>query len=152
MRALVALAAALSFAAGASGGPMQPSAAIAASSYKHGAKPVALTYKLSYEMQCGNPGQGPLTLAFPSQVAVPKVSAADVLLNGMAAPAVRRNGSTLVVSFPAPPAIMCDVIGMGTLTVTITKAAGFANPKAAGLYAFPVTSDKISATPKLRIS
>jgi hypothetical protein len=84
-------------------------------------------------------------------VAVPSVAAADVLLNGKAAPAVKRQGSTLVVSLPAQPTIMCDSITMGTLTVTITKAAGFANPKTRGLYAFPVTSDKISAQPKLRI-
>lgn len=152
MRGLVVAAAALALVASAGAQPLQPSAAITASSYKHATKPVALTYKLSYEMQCGNPGKGPLTLAFPSQVAVPRVSAADVLLDGKTAPAVKRDGSKLIVSFPPPPAIMCDVIGMGTLTVTITKAAGLANPKAAGLYTFPVTSDKLSAAPKLRVT
>jgi hypothetical protein len=132
--------------------PLQPSAAITASTYEHAARPVALTYKLRYEMQCGNPGVGPLTLAFPAQVAVPSgVSAAEVLLDGKPAPAVARRGSALIVSLPKPPAIMCDVIGMGTLTVTITKGAGFANPKSPGVYAFPVSSDKISASPRLRI-
>ena len=57
---------------------------------------------------------------------MPSVRAADILLNGKAAPAVKRYGSTLVVSLPAQPAIMCDSITMGTLTVTVTKAAGFA--------------------------
>jgi hypothetical protein len=152
MRGLVVLAAALAVTGTAGAQQLQPSATLTASTYKHAAKPVALTYKLSYEMQCGSPGKGPLTLTFPSQVAVPRVTAADVLLNGKAAPAVRRNGSTLVVLFPQPPAIMCDVIGMGRLTVTITKAAGLANPKSPGTYAFPVTSDRISATPKLRVS
>jgi hypothetical protein len=152
MRGLVVLAAALAATGTAGAQQLQPSATLTASTYKHAAKPVALTYKLSYEMQCGNPGEGPLTLNFPRQVAVPRVSAANVLLDGKAAPAVTRNGSMLVVSFPPPPAIMCDVIGMGTLTVTITKAAGLANPKAPGLYTFPVSSDKISAMPKLRIA
>jgi hypothetical protein len=150
MRVLAVLAA-LALAGSAAAAPMQPAASLAASTYTHGAKPVALTYKLTYEMQCGSPGKGPLILAFPAQVAVPSVAAADVLLNGKAAPAVKRQGSTLVVSLPAQPTIMCDSITMGTLTVTITNAAGFANPKTRGLYAFPVTSDKISAQPKLRI-
>jgi 1,6-anhydro-N-acetylmuramate kinase len=152
MRALAAVAAALTLTAAAGAQPMQPSAAIAASSVRHGAKPVALTYTLRYEMQCGSPGTGVLKLTFPAQVAVPQVPAADVLLDGKTAPAVRRHGSTLQVSLPPQPQIMCDVIGMGTLTVTITKAAGFANPKAPGVYAFPVASEKISATPKLRIT
>ena len=151
MRALVVLAAALTVTSGAGAQPMQPSAVITASSYRHAVKPVALTYKLRYEMQCGSPGKGPLTLAFPAQVAVPPVSAAEVLLDGKPAPAVKPHGSTLVVSLPPQPKIMCDVIGMGTLTVTITKGAGFANPRAPGVYAFPVTSDKISARPRLRI-
>ncbi len=152
MRALIAVAAALAVAAAANAQPFQPSATITASSYKHGAKPVALTYTLRYEMQCGSPGTGIVKLTFPPQVAVPRVSAADVLLDGKAAPRVRRVGSTLQISLPPQPQIMCDVIGMGTLTVTITKAAGLANPKAPGVYAFPVTSEKISATPKLRIT
>ena len=151
MRGIAVLAAVLAVTGTAGAQQLQPSATITASTYEHAAKPVALTYKLRYEMQCGNPGKGPLTLTFPAQVAVPRVSAADVLLNGKSAPAVTRSGSTLVVSFPPPPTIMCDVIGMGTLTVTITKTAGLANPKKAGLYTFPVTSDKISAMPKLRI-
>jgi 1,6-anhydro-N-acetylmuramate kinase len=152
MRALIAVAAALAVAAAAGAQPMQPSAAITASSYRHAAKPVALTYTLRYEMQCGSPGTGVLKLTFPAQVAVRPVSAADVLLDGKPAPAVKRLGSALQVSLPPQPQIMCDVIGMGTLTVTITKAAGFANPKTPGVYAFPVTDEKISATPKLRIT
>jgi hypothetical protein len=131
---------------------MRPSAAIIASSYTHSAKPVVLTYKLRYEMQCGRPGKGPLTLGFPAQVTVPNASASNVLLNGKAAPAVKRQGSTLVVSLPPQPKIMCDSITMGTLTVTFTKGAGFGNPKRPGIYVFPVNSDKISAMPQLRIT
>jgi hypothetical protein len=155
-RAVAALAAAcLASATGAAAAPspLQGSATIAASSARHGAKPVALTYRLTYEMQCGNPGKGPLTLSFPSQMSLPAVvPAADVLLDGKRAPSVGRSGRSLVVSLPPPPAVMCDVIGPGTLTVVITKAAGLGNPRAAGRYAFPVRSAKLSAAPKLVIS
>ena len=152
MRTLGAAAAVLVLAGTAGAAPMQPGAALTASSYTHAAKPVALTYKLSYEMQCGSPGKGPVTLAFPAQVAIPRVSASTILLNGKAAPAVKRQGSTLVISLPPQPKILCDSITVGTLTVTITKRAGFANPKAPGIYAFPVNSDKLSAMPKLRVT
>jgi hypothetical protein len=152
MRVLAAAAGALALAASAVAAPMQRSAAVTASSYKHSAKPVALTYKLTYMMQCGSPGKGPVTLAFPPQSAVPKASAADILLNGKAAPAVKRQGWTLVVSLPPQPKILCDSITMGTLTLTLTKGAGFANPKKPGIYQFPVNSDKISAMPQLRVT
>jgi hypothetical protein len=131
---------------------VQSSAAIIASSYQHSAKRVALTYRLTYEMQCGSPGEGPLRLTFPAQAAVPRATAADILLNGKSAPAVKRQGSTLVVSLPPQPTIMCDSITMGTLTVSLTRGAGYANPKSPGIYSFPVYSDKISRMPKLRIT
>ena len=48
--------------------------------------------------------------------------------------------------------VICDVIGIGRLTVAIPKSAGLRNPEAAGSYAFHVVIGPVDVMPKIRIS
>jgi hypothetical protein len=128
------------------------SAAVALSSNLAGARPVALTLALRYEMQCGSPGVGPVTLTLPAKMAVPaNIAASAVLVDGKAAPSLTRSGSKILVGLPPQPRIMCDSITLGTLTIVLTKAAGIGNPKSAGTYA--LEADRVAQTfsAKLRI-
>ena len=43
------------------------------------------------------------------------------------------------------------MLGLGDLLVVIGKRAGLGNPKAAGIYTFPLTIDRVAAAPRLRI-
>jgi hypothetical protein len=128
------------------------SAAAALSSNLAGARPVALTVTLRYEMQCGSPGIGPVTLTLPAKMAVPtRIAASSVLVDGKAPPSLMRSGSKILVGLPPQPRIMCDSITLGTLTIVLTKAAGIGNPQSAGTYA--LEADRVSQTfgAKLRI-
>jgi hypothetical protein len=44
------------------------------------------------------------------------------------------------------------VLGIGKLSVVIGTRAGLANPKAAGVYGFPIAIGRVLGTPKLRIN
>lgn len=120
--------------------PLPSSAAVILSSERAGARPVALTLKLTYEMQCGYPGPGPVLIDFPKQERVPGVLASSrVLVDGHRARAVGVSGHTVSVGLAPPPQIMCDVIGPGRLTILFTRAAGFGNPVRAGRYTITAT-------------
>ncbi len=122
--------------------PLPHAAAVLLSPQRAGARPVALTLQLSYEMQCGYPGPGPLRLALPLAEHVPAVIAPSaVLVDGKAAPAVRVAENVVTVGLPQPPQVMCDVIGPGRLTVELTRAAGLGNPARAGSYTLTATRE-----------
>jgi len=111
------------------------SIALGASSYKHSARPVVLTLTLHYEMQCGQPGKGPLVVALPAQERVPATfPAGSAQVNGKAATVSRSGTTTLDVALPPPPQVMCDVIGPGSLKLVLTKVANLGNPARAGTY------------------
>ncbi len=140
--------------AGTAQGALPPSSAsVAASSYAPRANP-ALTFKLTYEMQCGSPGAGPLVVQLPSAMSVPvSIAPSSVLVNGAPAASVKVKGSKLTVGIPQKGGfITCDVIGMGTLTVVVTRSAGLHNPKAKGIYGFRVAIGPLDVAPKYRIS
>jgi hypothetical protein len=111
-------------------------ASVAVSSAKAGARPVVLTLRLRYEMQCGDPGKGALLVKLPSAVRVPasfpKTSAA---LDGKPATARLVSATTLRVALPPQPQVLCDLIGPGTLTFALTRAADIGNPVKPGAYA-----------------
>jgi hypothetical protein len=133
--------------------PLQRSASVLTSSTIHGAKPVALTVTLTYEMQCGNPGRTPLTLTLPAAMTVPaSISTNNVLLDGKPAKSVAVHGSRLVIAIEQPHFLTCDVIGLSSLKILITKKAGLGNPKTAGIYGFPIEIGPIRGTPKLQIT
>lgn len=131
-----------------------PTASAALSSAKVGARPVALTVKVHYEMVCGYPGQGKAIVTLPSAAFVPgRMSSAAVLVNGKPAPAVDVSGHDVAITLPPRPrGVSCMVVGPGTLTMTLTRAAGLGNPKRAGTYAIRVRRDTSSFRANVEIS
>ena len=116
------------------------SATAAPTSLRAGARPVALGLVLSYEMQCGYPGPGPVTVRFPAREHVPPaIPASSVLVAGKPAPGVSVSGRTVTVTLAPPPPVMCDVIGPGRLTIEFTRAAGLGNPAQPGTYRIAAT-------------
>jgi hypothetical protein len=139
----------------AAAGPMLPaqSISVVASSLQVGAHPVALTFTFKYEMQCGDPGTGPVVLQLPAAMSVPsRVAKGSVLLNGTALLSFAVKGAKITVGIPPRSGVMCDVIGPGTLTVVLERSAGIGNPKSAGTYVFDLSARPgTSGTVKLRI-
>jgi hypothetical protein len=118
------------------GGPDMLVTTATLSSTKAAAKPVALTLKLHYEMQCGQPGIGKAVVALPEAVTVPaRIDESAVLVNGKPAPLVSVSGHDVSIGMPARRSgVTCMIVGPGTLTLTLTRAAGLGNPKSAGTY------------------
>lgn len=109
-------------------------ATVSLSSNRTGAA-VALTLKLSYAMQCGYPGPGPVLVEFPAQERVPgAIAAATVLVDGKRALGVRVSGHTVKIGLAPPPQVLCDLIAPGRLTIVLTRSAGLRNPTHAGRY------------------
>ncbi|HXR12956.1 MAG TPA: hypothetical protein VN770_11710, partial [Gaiellaceae bacterium] len=136
------------------GGPMQPATTASLSSHKAGAKPVALTVKVHYEMVCGQPGPGKAVLTLPAQADVPaKIDRSAVLVNGTPSPSVTVSGHAVSIAMPLKrPGVTCMVVGPGTLTLTLTRAAGIGNPTAAGTYTIRVRRNTLAFTARVAIS
>lgn len=156
-----ALAAALSAAAASAatppidpGGPNIPAPSATLSSAKAGVKPVALTLRVHYEMVCGNPGRGEAIVALPKAAFVPaQIEGSAVLVDGKHSPSVGVSGHAVSIAMPPPrPGVSCMVVGPGTLTLTLTRAAGIGNPKAAGTYTIRVSRDTRSFQTRVKIS
>jgi hypothetical protein len=130
-----------------------PSLAVTLSSHAAGARPVAVTIAMHYEMQCGWPGPGVLTIRFPSAMVLPKQLAAPaVIVDKKAATGVSIAGRTVSIQLPQRPRIMCDVIGPGTVTVSFSRGARIGNPKAAGSYSVLATHQADNGTGRLVIT
>jgi len=131
-----------------------PATAATLSTTKAGAKPVALTLKLHYEMVCDQPGLGKATVLLPQASSVPaRIDRAAVLVNGKPAPAVSVAGHDISITMPAKPSgATCMVMGPGTLTLTLTRAAGLGNPARAGAYTIRVRRNKQSFQANVDIS
>ncbi len=113
------------------------------------ARPVVVTVKLSYEMQCGYPGTGSIVVDLSKQMAVAPAairSAGAVLVNGTAAKGVTVTGDTVTVPLPKRPRIMCDVIGPGSVTITFTKKADVGNPAQVARYNITAKRSNLSGT------
>lgn len=120
------------------------SASVSLSSNRAGAKNVAVTFRLAYEMQCGWPGPGPLVVTFPAAERLPpKIAPAHVLLTGRPAPSVTRSGRTVSVAVPARSGMTCMVIAPGKATIEFTHAAGLGNPRTRGVYPVSVQRGKL---------
>jgi hypothetical protein len=113
-----------------------PTMSVALSSARGGARPIVLTLRVHYEMQCSWPGPGSLQFRFPAGMLPTRLPAGAVLVNGKAASTATSSASPrdVAVGLPPRPQIMCDVIGPGTVTVVFTRAARIGNPKAPGSY------------------
>jgi hypothetical protein len=126
-------------------------ASIGASTYEPGA-PVALTFRMSYPMQCADPGRT-LTVRLPTAMHTPaRIEATAVRVNGAVPKTVELRGSTVSIGLAEKPWISCDLVAMGNLSVVIRARAGLTNPKSLGIYSFPIAIDGIHGTPKLRIT
>jgi hypothetical protein len=111
------------------------SAGVALSTTRAGARPVAVRLTLSYDMQCGYPGRGPLVVALPRGERVPAaLGPAQVLVDGRRPASLGLSGDVLTVGLQPPPRVMCDVIGPGRLVLELERSAGLGNPGRAGLY------------------
>jgi hypothetical protein len=132
-----------------------PSIAILLSTPHAGARPVAVTLRLHYEMQCGWPGPGSLVIRFPAGMQLPaRLPPGAVLVNGKAAYSAGAAGATrdVAVGLPKRPQVMCDSIGPGMLTVSFTRAARLGNPKAAGSYVLRATHGRDGFAGRLAIT
>jgi hypothetical protein len=129
-----------------------PSATVTLSSNRAATRPVQLTLKLHYEMQCSWPGQGPLTLRLPGAMTVPTtIPPAAILIDGDAAKHVGGSGHRIVLNLPPRPQILCDAIAPGTLVVRFTAAARLGNPKLAGSYRVRATKGSLAFSAPLQI-
>jgi len=150
----VAVVAAL-LAAGAArtGGAVLPqSASVTLSSAQAGARPVVLTLVLGYEMQCGYPGPGPVTIDLPAAERVPaQLAPSQVLVDGKPAPSVAIAGHAVSVGLAPPPQVMCDVIGPGKLTIEFGRAAGLGNPSRPGVYTLEAARGSAAFTARFTI-
>jgi hypothetical protein len=127
--------------------------AVTVSTHHAGARPVTVELVLRYEMQCGWPGPGTLTIRFPSAVVLPKsLSESAVLVDARPATSVQMKGHVVTLGLPKRPRIMCDVIGPGTLKVVFTRAANLGNPKATGRYEVTATHPTVSVAGRLVIT
>jgi hypothetical protein len=127
-----------------------PTLAITQSTHHAGARPVAVTLQMRYEMQCSWPGPGSLEIRFPASVKLPPaIATGAVLVNGKPASASRPSAGVVDVALPARPQVMCDLIGPGQVTVAFTKAAKVGNPKKAGTYMVRASHQADSAAGRL---
>ena len=87
-----------------------------------------LTLKLHFEMTCGRPGTGPVTIQLPAKMqAMPSLA----VRAGTIATTAKVSGDQITVQLPRPHGVSCLVIGPGTLTLYL---AGVRNPASAGTY------------------
>jgi hypothetical protein len=149
-----AFAAALSAATPSAAIPALPVTTASLSPATAGAKRVELTVKVHYEMICGQPGRGTAVVTLPAASAVPSTIAAPaVLVNGKQPPSVSVSGHVVTITMPPQrQGVTCMVVGPGTLTLTLTRAAGLANPTSPGTYTIRVRRGTRSFQARVHVS
>jgi hypothetical protein len=129
-----------------------PTLAVTQSTHHAGARPVAITLQMRYEMQCSWPGPGSLEIRFPAGVQLPaSLAAGAILVNGKPTTAARPSAGVVDVALPPRPQVMCDLIGPGRVTVSFTKAAKVGIPKRHGSYTVHASHQADSAAGKLTV-
>ena len=110
--------------------------------------------KVHYDMTCGQPGLGKAVVTLPAAAFVPRsIGSAAVLVNGKPSPSVAVSGHDVSITMPLKrPGVSCMSIGPGTLTLTLTRAAGIGNPRAAGTYVIHVRRNALSFAASVSIS
>lgn len=135
------------------GGPNKPATTATLSTTKAGAKPVAVTLRLHYEMVCGQPGIGKAIVTLPDAADVPHaIDSTSVLVNGKPSPSVSVAGHDVSIAMPVHHGVTCMSIGPGTLTLTLTRAAGIGNPTSAGTYTIRVHRNALAFAASVAIS
>jgi hypothetical protein len=87
-----------------------------------------LTLKLHFEMTCGRPGPGPLTIQLPAKMQAPRSLAVHI---GTVPATATVSGNQVTVQLPQPHGVTCMSITEGTLTLYLV---GVRNPASAGTY------------------
>jgi hypothetical protein len=129
-----------------------PSADVSATPALHGARPVALTLRLHYDMQCNYPGPGPVTIRLPAALRVPRrLDHRAVLVDGKPSLGAALAGHVVTVELAPPPPVLCMVIAPGTLTIRFTAAARLGNPLRAGSYRVAAQRRELAFAATLRI-
>ena len=123
---LVALALAISSTATATaGGTNWATAVVSPGLVAHRA---TLTLKLHFEMTCGRPGTGPVTIQLPTKMQAPSSLTVRI---GTTPTTATVSGNQVTVQLPQPHGVTCMSIAPGTLTLYL---AGVRNPPSAGTY------------------
>jgi hypothetical protein len=131
----------------------QTAASASLSTVRAGARPVALTLRLRYEMICGRPGAGAVVVVLPQAVSVPaSIAPAAVLVNGHRTSRVRVSGHTVSIALPAKGGITCHVVAPGVLELVFTRSARLGNPAASGTYAIHVRRNALRFVASVRIA
>jgi len=129
-----------------------PSVTLVLSTNRAGARPVAITLRLRYDMQCGWPGPGPVTIQLPTTMSIPPaIPPSALLVDGKPAKHVGHSGHRVVLGLPPRPQILCDAIAPGTLTITFTRAADLGNPTTPGTCRLHVTIGSLTLLATLTI-
>jgi hypothetical protein len=124
---------------------------VSASPQAAGAHRVRLTIALTYNMQCGYPGEGPIVVTFPRHMKLPKQFAGgSVELSGKSI-AAKIKGRKVTVTVRPHQGVLCGTIGPGLAKLTFTHAAKVGNPARAGSYRFAATHQKLAFTAMLAV-
>jgi hypothetical protein len=125
--------------------PAAPAAAVGGNWASASLSGNALVLKLHYEMQCGSPGRGTVTVQLPRAFSTaPPVTG---FVNGKQQ-STQVAGRTVTVALPKPPPLSCTSIAPGVLTLTLR---GVRVAKALGTYAIRATVHALVFTARLRI-
>jgi hypothetical protein len=142
-RAAAACVAAAALAGPAAAGDIQSASAVASPALA--SHQATLILKFHFEMTCGRPGGGPLTIRLPAKMqAMPSLAAR---IAGAAA-TTNVSGDQVTVQLPRPHGISCLSIAPGTLTVRLT---GVRNPENAGTYLVRAHLRQMAFTARLAI-
>jgi hypothetical protein len=87
-----------------------------------------LTLKLHFEMTCGKPGAGPVTIQLPAKMQAPPSLVVHI---GTSPATASVSGNQVTVQLPQAHGVTCMSIVPGTLTLYL---AGVRNPATAGTY------------------
>jgi hypothetical protein len=131
---------------------LTPAASVSSSPSQAGARPVVLTLHLHYQMQCGYPGQGPVTIDFPLRMQLPRtIAAGSVLVDGKPTTRVTVSHNRVNVALRRRSGVICDILGPGTLTIVFGHAADLGNPSRAGSYVVTVRCGSLRLVARLVI-
>jgi len=124
---------------------------VATSNHTAGARGVRLTLTLQYVMRCANPGPGPLVVSFPAGMKLPKQFASGAVKLAGKPVAADVDGRQVTVTVPPHKGMLCDMMGVGSVSLTFARSAKLANPAQAGSYRFKATHRSRAFTAKLAI-
>ena len=110
------------------------------------AQRATLTLKLHFQMTCGRPGAGPVTIRLPGTMQAPRSLAVRI---GTTPTTATVSGSQVTVQLPQPHGVTCMSIGPGTLTLYLT---GVRNPASAGTYFVHAHLRAMAFTAQLAVS